>query len=118
MGKMFNKTLQNEEIRCIILSNFKVFTTPVLLSEIGIDFQNSIVSGKSIELYEVERLLSAGLKTRKEILKELQETYQIGLTDDDNSFPEGKLVLKQHLIRERNPKLIEKAKELYKQKYG
>lgn len=118
MEKMFNKTLQNEEIGCIILSNFKVFATPVLLSEIGIDFQNSIVSGKSIELYEVERLLSAGLKTRKEILKELQETYQVGLTDDDESFPEGKLVLKQHLVRERNPKLIARAKELYIQRHG
>lgn len=43
MEEMFKTNLQHEEIGCIILSDFKVFPQPVLLSEIGIDFQNSIV---------------------------------------------------------------------------
>ncbi|MER2107641.1 MAG: HNH endonuclease [Solibacillus sp.] len=118
MENMFKTKLQNEEIGCIILSDFKVFTQPVLLSEIGIDFQNSIVSGKSIKLYEIEKLKSISLKSRAEIIKELQEIYQVGLTEDTDSFPEGKQVLKQHLVRERNPKLIARAKEFYKQKHG
>lgn len=118
MEEMFKTNLQHEEIGCIILSDFKVFPQPVLLSEIGIDFQNSIVSGKSIGLYEIEKLRSSGLKTRTEIIKELQEVYQLGLTEDDESFPEGRQFLKQHLVRERNPKLIAQAKQLYKQKYG
>jgi len=118
MEEMFKTNLQNEEIGCIILSNFKVFQQPVLLSEIGIDFQNSIVSGKSIGLYEIEKINSVGYKTRNEIIRELEEVYKVGLTEDDESFPEGRQVLKQHLIRERNPKLIARAKELYKQKHG
>ncbi|MER1985732.1 MAG: HNH endonuclease [Solibacillus sp.] len=118
MEKMFKTNLQNEEIGCIILSDFKVFPQPVLLSDIGIDFQNSIVSGKSIGLYEIEKLNSSGFKTRTEIIKELQEMYQVGLTEDDVSFPEGRQVLKQHLVRERNPKLIARVKELYKLKHG
>lgn len=118
MEGMFKVDLQNEKIGCIILSNFKVFHQPVLLSEIGVEFQNSIVSGKSIGLYDADKLNSSGLKTRVEIVKELQEVYKVGLTEDDESFPEGKQVLKQHLVRERNPKLIARAKELYKQKHG
>lgn len=118
MEEMFKTNLQDEEIGCIILSDFKVFPQTVLLSEIGIDFQNSIVSGKSIGLYEIEKLNSSGFKTRTEIIKELQEVYHVGLTEDDESFSEGRQVLKQHLIRERNPKLIARAKELYKLKHG
>lgn len=118
MENMFKTKFQNEEIGCIILSDFKVFSQPVLLSEVGINFQNSIVSGKSIELYETEQLKNAGLRSHVEIVKELQEIYQVGLTDDEDSFLEGRQVLKQHLVRERNPKLIARAKELYKQKQG
>ena len=117
MEIMFDTNAENK-IGCIILSDFTVFKQPVLLSEIGIDFQNSIVSGKTIALYEVEKIKKAGLITRKEILKELDEIYQIGLSDDAESFPEGKQALKKHLIRERNPKLIKRAKEIYKLKYG
>ena len=34
------------------------------------------------------------------------------------SFPEGKLVLKNHILRERNPKVIIAAKKAFKDKYG
>lgn len=39
-------------------------------------------------------------------------------TQDDDEFSEGKFYLKQHLIRERNPKLIAIAKKQFKQKNG
>ncbi len=48
MYEMFKTTEENNEIGCIILSDFKVFANPVVLSELKIDFQNSIVSGKGI----------------------------------------------------------------------
>lgn len=40
------------------------------------------------------------------------------LTEDDESFPEGKIKLRQHLARERNSKLIRRAKQLFKKKEG
>ena len=42
----------------------------------------------------------------------------IGLTEDDDGFPEGKQKLRTHLQRERNPKLIIAAKKKFKAKYG
>jgi putative restriction endonuclease len=40
----------------------------------------------------------------------------INLTEDDISFPEGKKKLVQHLVRERNPKVIRLAKKIFKAK--
>lgn len=40
------------------------------------------------------------------------------LTQDDDNYCEGKLALKQHLQRERNPKLIRDAKKLFIEKNG
>lgn len=40
------------------------------------------------------------------------------LTEDDISFPEGKLMLKKHICRERNAKVIKKAKENFKKIHG
>lgn len=117
MEEMFKTDLNQNEIGCIILSNFKNFSQPIRLSEIDIDFQNSVVSGKSISEVEVVRLQKAGLKTYSTVVKELNEVYQVGFTEDDESFPEGKQVLKQHLVRERNPKLIQLAKDCYKKKH-
>ena len=118
MEAMFNTDLKTSKIGCIILSNFKVFHQPVKLSTINIDFQNSIVSGKTITIDEVEKIKNAGFKTYSNVVQELNEVYQVGFTEDDESFPEGKQVLREHLVRERNPKLIQRAKELYKTKYG
>ena len=118
MKAMFNADLTTSNIGCIILSNFKVFRQPVKLSTINIDFQNSIVSGKTIASDEVEKIKNAGFKTYSNVVRELNEVYQVGFTEDDESFPEGKQLLKEHLVRERNPKLIQRAKELYKTKYG
>ena len=42
----------------------------------------------------------------------------IGLTEDDSGFPEGKEKLRTHLQRERNPKVIREAKQRFKTKHG
>ncbi len=51
-------------------------------------------------------------------MKELSEAYNVGFTEDDESFPEGKLILKQHLVRERNSAVIKFAKQRFKKKHG
>ena len=40
------------------------------------------------------------------------------ITQDDENFSEGRKVLKQHIVRERNHALIEKAKENFKKLHG
>ncbi|MGG0788271.1 HNH endonuclease [Peribacillus simplex] len=42
----------------------------------------------------------------------------VDLTEDDLGFVEGKKKLRQHLYRERNPKVIRLAKEKFKQENG
>lgn len=43
---------------------------------------------------------------------------QVDLTEDDIEFPEGKISLRKHILRERNPKLVRIAKLNFKQKFG
>ncbi len=51
-------------------------------------------------------------------LRAINSNYILELTPDDDEFSEGKLQLKEHLKRERNPKLISQAKENFKQKHS
>jgi putative restriction endonuclease len=52
-------------------------------------------------------------------LRDLKITQEkVDLTEDDINFLEGKLMLRSHIIRERNPKLITIAKEKFKRKNG
>ena len=46
------------------------------------------------------------------------QTINVDLTEDDIGFPEGKEVLRKHIVRERNPKLIRLAKENFKSTNG
>ncbi|PFO12732.1 hypothetical protein COJ70_24280 [Priestia megaterium] len=120
MDVMFKKDI-NSKVGSIILSNLVFFNSPVYLSKIGIEFPNSIVSGKSINSLEVQAILTKGLARTSDLektLKENIENSQVGFTEDDFSFPEGRLKLKQHLIRERNPKVIKTAKNKFKEKHG
>lgn len=41
----------------------------------------------------------------------------VSLTQDDETFSEGKIKMRQHLIRERNTNLIKKAKEKFKSEH-
>jgi putative restriction endonuclease len=49
-------------------------------------------------------------------LRDISEMDEIELTQEDDEFSEGKLLLKKHLSRERNPKLISEAKRLFLEK--
>jgi putative restriction endonuclease len=42
----------------------------------------------------------------------------VDLTEDDIEFPEGKEILKRHVLRERNPRLVFEAKRSFKEKHG
>lgn len=44
------------------------------------------------------------------------EKVSVDLTEDDIGFPEGKKILKTHIIRERNPKIIREAKKKFIEK--
>lgn len=118
MNAMFGAGAHTGQIGCIILTDFKTFHNPVLLSEIGIPFKNSVVSGKGITEAEVEAILEYGFSTVGDVMRKLTEVDRIGFTEDDEGFPEGKIKLKQHLIRERNPEVIQLAKEHFLQKHG
>ena len=118
MNDMFETDPHNGTIGCIILSDFQAFDTPVYLSDIGVDFKNSVVSGKGITESEVNAILQYGSSTVGNVIRKLTEVDRIGFTEDDEGFPEGKLKLKQHLVRERNPEVIKLAKERYLQLHG
>ena len=78
METMFKTELKESKIGCIILSNFKVFHNPVRLSTLNINFQNSIVSGKTITATEIDTIKNIGFKTYSTVVRELSEMYQIG----------------------------------------
>lgn len=44
MNDMFETDVHNRAIGCIILSDFQAFDNPVYLSDIGIEFRNSVLS--------------------------------------------------------------------------
>lgn len=71
-------------------------------------------SGKNDIFYTVNGIGSGVWGLRNYI----PNTHNIDLTEDDISFPEGKLILRQHLLRERNPKVILEAKRQFKNKFG
>ena len=51
-------------------------------------------------------------------LKNFIQSEAVELTQDDDEFSEGKVLLKQHLQRERNVRLIETAKKEFVKKHG
>lgn len=118
MEDMFGRGENKDEIGCIILSDFQVFDNPVYLSNTDIEFANSIVSGKGIEEIEINEILKQAFSTMDDVLNKLNEIDRIGLTEDDMGFPEGKLKLRQHLVRERNSKVVRLAKKYYLKEHG
>lgn len=118
MNEMFETDKLSGKIGCIILTDFQVFDNPVYLSTIDIEFASSVVSGKSINEDEINTILEYGFGTVDKIMRKFIELDRIGVTEDDEGFPEGKLKLKQHLVRERNPEVIKLAKERYLEEHG
>lgn len=45
-------------------------------------------------------------------------TENMDITQDDTGFPEGRAVLRQHVLRERNRLVILEAKKRYQEKFG
>lgn len=118
MNKMFGTDTINSQIGCIILSDFQPFKNAVYLSEVGIEFKNSVVSGKRITETEVNIINEYGFRAVESVMSKLKEANNIGFTEDDEGFPEGKLILKQHLIKERNSEVVKLAKKRFIQKHG
>ncbi|WP_018393458.1 hypothetical protein [Bacillus sp. 37MA] len=118
MNDMFGTDTSTAKIGCIILSNFQRFDNPVYLSEVGIEFKNSVVSGKGVKETEANSILEYGFAKLQNTLRKLKELNTIGFTEDDESFPEGRPMLKLHLIRERNTKVIKLAKERFLKLHG
>ncbi|MDM5358814.1 hypothetical protein [Peribacillus sp. ACCC06369] len=79
MNSMFETDMDNGEIGCIILSDFQVFDNPVYLSEIGIEFKNSVVSGKSkgITDKEIGLILEHGFNTMETVMRKLNEVVDL-----------------------------------------
>ncbi|MFE4120080.1 HNH endonuclease [Priestia sp. YIM B13486] len=118
MNDMFGTDTYIAEIGCIILSDFQTFDNPVYLSDIDIKFKNSVVSGKGITETELNAILEYGFSNVGDVIRKVKEVERIGFTEDDEGFPEGKLKLKQHLVRERTPEVIKLAKERFLQLHG
>jgi len=118
MNSMFETDSDNGELGCIILLDFQPFVNPIYLSEVDIEFKNSVVSGKAITEDEVNIINDYGFSTVGSIIRKLNEVNSVGFTEDDEGFPEGSLMLKQHLVRERNTAVIKLAKERFMQRHG
>ncbi|ARU62670.1 hypothetical protein CBW65_18080 [Tumebacillus avium] len=75
----------------------------------GVYFKERTVSGRYIHVGEIEALLD-----------HFPPNYdsEVGFSEDDNSFTEGRKMMRLHLVRERNHKLIALAKENYKRIHG
>ena len=58
MAKIYSGDLENSQIGCIIIDEIIFFKNEVILSDLDIKFQKSIVSGKGIGEEEVNRILS------------------------------------------------------------
>jgi hypothetical protein len=52
------------------------------------------------------------------LMEENKSLERIGFGEDDEVFPEGKFILKKHLMRERSPAVIKKAKSNFEKKHG
>lgn len=95
MKKIYNESI-NTEFGCIILDNFEVFNTGVKLSDLDIEFKNSIVSGKYIDEEDRNKLDYFSYKESDyiDLIQEVTETYI-----------EGDQKIITHIVRERNPSL-------------
>lgn len=118
MNEMFETDTHNGEIGCIILTDFQAFDNHVYLSNIDVEFANGVMSGRSINGNEINAIMEYGFSTVDNVMRKFTELDRLGLTEDDEGFPEGKLKLKQHLVRERNPEVIKLAKERYLAEHG
>ena len=62
----------------------------------------------------VNDILSGQISSQKEDSDDTHKLSDVGMTEDDQSFPEGKKKLRQHLVRERNQALVSRKKGIAK----
>ena len=74
---------------------------------------SKVFAGKEDLFYSVE-----GISKGHWGLRYYEDSENIQYTQEDDEFSEGKYYIKQHLQRERNPKLIYLAKKQFKEKNG
>ncbi len=74
---------------------------------------STVFDGKDDLFYSVD-----GIGNGHWGLRSINNENVLELTQDDDEFSEGKLLLKLHLQRERNPKLIRNAKKNFLDKNG
>lgn len=111
IDNIFNKIVENGNI------DFSASKTPKkTLSRTLQIYSKSTDYGTDNTFYSVY-----GVKAHKGVWGlvdfQIQETG-ISLTSEDASFPEGKTILRRHIFRERNSKLIKEAKEQFKRKHN
>jgi len=111
LDKVFKVNDARRRIGCIILSDLKFFVKPVFPSDIGVEFQNSIVSGKTITKKEVQSILDNANQF---------STNLVGQEDiiEATAFPEGTKLYYSHIISERNKELVDSAKRKFGEKHG
>lgn len=101
------------------IENSGVDLTPAYQTTIrGIILKNSSDSagyqGKRDWFYSVEGKGKGSWGIREYV----DDVGKGNVTEDDVSFPEGKEKLKQHVARERSPKLVREAKKLFIKEHG
>lgn len=101
---VFEKT--NEDI--VLPLNYRAIIRSILERNSS---DSTVFDGKEDLFYSVD-----GIGTGHWGLIECKDTLE--LTQEDDEFSEGKLLIKKHLQRERNPKLISEAKKLFIAKNG
>ena len=113
---MYGINKDDHKIGCVILSDFYKFPEPVYLSETPISFKKSIVSGKSISDEELQVIIEDSSKLINESNEELSEFKDWDMYNE--GLPEGKEVLKKHLVKERHRGLVSLAKNKFFKKHG
>ena len=107
-----------------LVSSDKILETQQLKSEIGYSdgdnayfnlLQKILEYRKSDDNQLSDKSLISTINRKK---KDEVEEYLDDNSDDVIEFPEGKDIERKHKSKERNPKLILKAKELFKKKHG
>lgn len=100
------------EIGSIILRDVVMFDEPVYLSKVGIEFKKSIVSGKTITLEEVNRILNS-IDMEVEYIEEDEN-----ITIEEIELEEGKNIKRIINSRKRNQKARKLKLEQVMKQYG
>lgn len=80
ISDMYDVNDENVRIGCIILNNITIFSNCICLSSVGIEFANSIVSGKAISEQQIKKLLAT--QEDNIYISEKEEQYGINTLEN------------------------------------